>query len=247
MDGVCESLENIHCINKELILDAKNGDKNAMENLIENNKRLIWNIVRRFYDRGYDIEDLFQIGAIGFIKAIRNFSTEYNTQLSTYAVPMIMGEIKRFIRDDGIIKVSRQTKSLLYKINNIKNEKEKLGEEITIEQLAKELNVSKEEIILTLDFELNVDSLDRSYSNEDDTSLKDKLVFEKNEYNNLLNKIEIEKGFKALDAKEKKVVYYRYFKDKKQNEIADLLGVTQVQISRIEKRAMEKMKKSLSE
>lgn len=247
MNELCENLENMQFANAELIANAKNGSNSAMEKLIENNQRLIWNIVRRFYDRGHDIEDLFQIGAIGFIKAIKNFSTEYNTQLSTYAVPMIMGEIKRFLRDDGIIKVSRQVKELAYKINVIKNENEKFGKETTIEQLANELNVSKEEIILTLDFELKVDSLDRTCSGDDDTTLKERLIFNKNEYNKVLDKMEIEKGFNVLNLKEKKVVYYRFFKDKKQSEIAKVLGVTQVQISRIEKKAMEKMRKCLQE
>jgi len=245
MNEFCETLENIQNLNKGLVESAQNGCTSAMEKLVENNQRLIWNIVRRFYDRGYDIEDLFQIGAIGLIKAIKNFKTEYNTQLSTYAVPMIMGEIKRFLRDDGIIKVSRQTKELLYKINLIKKENENLGRDTTIEQLANELKVSKEEIIATLDFELKIDSLDRSCSSDDDTTLKDRLVFLKNEYNDVLNKIEIQKGFEVLNSKEKKVVYYRFYKDKKQNEIADLFGVTQVQVSRIEKKAIEKMRECL--
>lgn len=232
--------------NYELIESAKAGESKAMERLIENNQGLIWNIVRRFYDRGYDIEDLFQIGAIGLIKAIKNFSIDYNTKLSTYAVPMIIGEIKRFMRDDGIVKVSRRTKELLYKINSIKKENEKMGKETSIEDLVKELNVSKEEIIVTLDFELKIDSLDRSYSDDDDSNLSEKLPDKNNEYNNILDKIEIEKGFKVLNSKEKKVIYYRFFRDKKQSEIANLLGVTQVQISRIEKRAMEKMRECLS-
>ena len=245
MNEFYESLENIQDLNKELVESAQNGSDSAMEKLVENNQRLIWNIVRRFYDRGYDIEDLFQIGAIGFIKAIKNFRAEYNTQLSTYAVPMIMGEIKRFLRDDGIVKVSRQIKELLYKINVIKKENENYGKDTTIEQLADDLKVSKEEIIFALDFELKMDSLDRPYSSEDDTTLKDKLIFSKNEYNEVLDKIEIQKGFEVLNGREKKVIYYRFYKDKKQSEIANLLGVTQVQVSRIEKKAIEKMRECL--
>ena len=179
--------------NVELIEEAKRETASAMEKLVESNQGLIWSIVRRFCDRGYDIEDLFQIGAIGFIKAIKNFSTEYNTQLSTYAVPMIIGEIKRFLRDDGIIKVSRQTKEMLYKINHIKKENEKLGKETTIENLVKELNVSREEIVYTLDFELTVDSLDRNCSDDDDTCIAERIVLNDNQYNEVLNKMEIEK------------------------------------------------------
>lgn len=231
--------------NEELVKEAQNGNNSAMEKLVENNKGLIWNVVRRFYDRGYDIEDLFQIGAIGFIKSVKNYSAEFNTQLSTYAVPMILGEIKRFLRDDGIIKVSRRTKELLYKINTIKTENEKLGIDTTIEYLAEALNVTKEEVIVALDFELKIDSLDRACSDDDDTCLIEKLIFNKNEYNEVLDKMEIEKCFEVLNSKEKKVMYYRFYKDKKQGEIANLLGVTQVQISRIEKKAIEKMKACL--
>ena len=231
--------------NYELIIEARDGNSKAMEKLVENNKGLIWNIVRRFYDRGYDIEDLFQIGAIGFIKSVKNFSEDYNTQLSTYAVPMIIGEIKRFLRDDGMVKVSRRTKELLYKINAIKSENEKLGRTLSIEELVNKLKVPKEEIIYALDFELKIDSLDRPSSDDDDSSLLEKIIVDKNEYNEILNKIEIEKGFNVLNDKEKKVVYYRFFKDKKQGDVANLLGVTQVQISRIEKKALEKMRECL--
>ena len=231
--------------NYELIAEARNGNLKAMEKLVESNQGLIWNIVRRFYDRGYDIEDLFQIGAIGFIKSVKNFSENYNTQLSTYAVPMIIGEIKRFLRDDGIVKVSRRTKELLYKINCIKNENEKLGKEVSIDEFADKLKVPKEEIVYALDFELKIDSLDRPCSDEDDSSLVEKIIVDKNEYNEILNKMEIEKGFNILNEKEKKVVYYRFFKDKKQGDVANILGVTQVQISRIEKKAIEKMRECL--
>jgi len=217
-----------------------------MERLVERNQGLIWNVVRRFYDRGYDMEDLFQIGAIGLIKAIKNFSLEYNTQLSTYAVPMIIGEIKRFLRDDGIIKVSRRIKELAFKIHTIQKENEKLGKETTFEQLVDELKISKEEIMEAMELDLRIDSLDRACSDDDDTSLQEKIVFHKNEYGEVLNKIEIEKGFEVLNVKEKKVMYYRFFKDKKQGEIANLLGVTQVQISRIEKKAIEKMRECLA-
>lgn len=216
-----------------------------MEVLVENNQGLIWSVVRRFYDRGYDLEDLFQIGAIGLIKAIKNFSIEYNTQFSTYAVPMIIGEIKRFLRDDGMVKVSRRIRELAFKINIIQKENEKLGKETTYQQLVNELKISKEEIMEAMEFELKIDSLDRSYSDEDDTTLQERLVFNKNEYGKVLDKIEIKKGFEVLNLKEKKVIYYRFFKDKKQGEIANLLGVTQVQISRIEKKAIEKMRECL--
>lgn len=224
----------------------RNGNNRALEELVENNQGLIWSVVRRFYDRGYDFEDLFQIGAIGFIKAIRNFTPTYETQLSTYAVPMIIGEIKRFLRNDGMVKVSRRLKELKYKIYVIQKENEKYGKEISVEELGKELKISKEEVMEVLDFDLRIDSLDKACSEEDDTLLEEKIAFPKNEYGEILNRIEIEKGFSVLTPREKKVMYYRFYKDKKQSEIAQLLGVTQVQISRIEKKAIEKMRECLA-
>ena len=229
----------------ELIEKAKAGNTSAMEKLVENNQGLIWNIVRRFYDRGYDFEDLFQIGAIGFIKAIKNFNDSYDTQLSTYAVPMILGEIKRFLRDDGMIKVSRRIKELAYKIQTLQKENEITGKETTLEELAENLNVTKEEVVEAMEMNCQIDSLDRNYSEEDDTTLIERVAFPKNEYGEVLNRMELKKGFEVLSLKEKKVVYYRFFKEKKQSEIARLLGVTQVQISRIEKQAMAKMRMEL--
>lgn len=228
-----------------LIQSAQDGENKALEELVKRNERLIWSVVRRFHDRGYDNEDLFQIGAIGFIKAIKNFNLNYDIQLSTYAVPMIIGEIKRFLRDDGMIKVSRRTKEFAYKIQIIKNENEKSGKETTLEQLVDELKISREEVIEAMDFEVKIESLDKSLSEDDDTTFGEKIANQRNEYRNVLNRIEIEKGFKVLNSKEKKVIYYRFFKDRKQNEIANLLGVTQVQISRIEKKAIEKMRECL--
>ena len=232
--------------NVELIEEAKRETASAMEKLVESNQGLIWSIVRRFCDRGYDIEDLFQIGAIGLIKAIKNYNASYNTQLSTYAVPMIIGEIKRFLRDDGIIKVSRHTKEMLHKVKQIRRESEMAGNEATVEDLAKKLNVSKEEIAYIVGFELSVDSLDREFSDDDETHIGEKIAANGDGYNDILNRIEIEKGFKVLSENARQVMYYRFFKDKKQSEIANLLGVTQVQISRIEKRALLKMRSCLS-
>lgn len=231
---------------KVLIQEAQSGNNLALEELVKNNQRLIWSVVRRFYDRGYDFEDLFQIGAIGFIKAIKNFDISYETKLSTYAVPLIIGEIKRFIRDDGFIKVSRRIKELRYKVYEIENENEKHGRETDINELITKLAITKEELMEVLEFDVRIDSLDKSVSEEDDTLLGEKIAFPKNEFANVLNRIEIQKGFSILNSREKKVIYYRFYKDKKQGEIAKMLGVTQVQISRIEKKAIEKMRQCLT-
>ena len=153
----------------ENIIKAQNGDEIAMSEMVENNNGLIWSVVKRFKDRGYELEDLYQIGAIGFIKSIKKFDMNYEVKLSTYAVPYIIGEIKRFIRDDGSIKVSRSLKELAAKIREIQEKyiKEK-GKEITITEIAKELKISKEEVAVALD-SLNpmVSIYDKVYSDEE--------------------------------------------------------------------------------
>jgi RNA polymerase sporulation-specific sigma factor len=214
-----------------------------MSKIIDDNIGLVWNIVKRFSNRGYDIEDLFQIGCLGFLKAIYRFNTDYEVQLSTYAVPMIIGEIKRFLRDDGMIKVSRSIKELFIKIRAIQEEEIKKGkEEIGINDLANKLNVSKEEIVVAIESSSYIESLDKNIYPDDDTSFIDKIAKESNEYNNVLNKITISKMLQKLDEKEKKVILFRYFKEKTQTEISKILGMTQVQVSRLEKRALEKMR-----
>lgn len=230
---------------KELIWQAQRGDKEAMSTIIDENIGLVWNIVKRFQGRGYELEDLFQIGCIGFVKAIQRFNTEYETQLSTYAVPMIIGEIKRFLRDNGPIKVSRSLKELAMKVRQLQEEEEIRGEELTVVQLAEKLNVPKEEIIVALDATSYVESLDKKLYDEDDTTMGEKIVCETQEYHHLLDRLTIEKMFQQLNEKEKRVILYRYYKEKTQNEISHILGISQVQVSRIEKKALEKMREGL--
>lgn len=223
---------------------AQENSEQAMEILIKNNSGLIWNIVRRFIGRGYESEDLYQIGCIGLIKAIKRFDISLDVQLSTYAVPYIMGEIKRFIRDDGIIKVSRQTKELSIKIKQIQNEyMNKMGEEISISKISEILNVSKEEIAAAIESNNNVDSIYSTESSEnDERMLIEKLADNKDEYNNLVDKITLSEIIDNLDEKEKKVVLLRFYKEKTQAQVGKILGITQVQVSRIEKRVLEKMR-----
>jgi RNA polymerase sporulation-specific sigma factor len=214
-----------------------------MSKIIDDNIGLVWNIVKRFSNRGHDIEDLFQIGCLGFLKAIYRFNTDYEVQLSTYAVPMIIGEIKRFLRDDGMIKVSRSIKELVLKIRNIQEEEIRNGkEEIGICELAEKLDVSKEDIVVALESMSYIESLDKKISDDDDTAFIDKISIENNEYNNIINKITVSKVLERLDEREKKVILFRYFKEKTQTEISKILGMTQVQVSRLEKRALEKMR-----
>ncbi|MBO5179598.1 MAG: SigB/SigF/SigG family RNA polymerase sigma factor [Clostridia bacterium] len=227
----------------KLIWQAQNGSKEAMSTLIQNNVGLVWNVVKRFSNRGYEKEDLFQIGCIGLVKAIRRFDSEFETQLSTYAVPMIIGEIRRFIRDDGPIKVSRSLKELAYKIEVLQSENVKNGkEQFSIQELSEIFEVSKEEIVLSLESQEYIESLDRKLYDDDETTVADKILANKNEYDNVVDKLTIKNMMNVLDENEKKIIIYRYFKEKTQTEISKIIGVSQVQISRIEKRALNKMK-----
>ena len=226
---------------------AQENNEQAMETLIKNNSGLVWNIVKRFIGRGYEIDDLYQIGSIGLIKAIKRFDVNLDVQLSTYAVPYIMGEIKRFIRDDGIIKVSRQTKELSIKIKQIQNEYlNKNGEEITITKLSQILNVSKEEIAAAIESNNTVNSI---YSvegaNDDERMLLEKISDNKDEYSNLIDKITLNELINNLDEREKKVVLLRYYKEQTQDQVGKILGITQVQVSRIEKKVLDKMRLKL--
>lgn len=227
---------------------AQQGDEQAMTNLINNNKGLIWNIVKRFTSRGYETEDIYQIGCMGFIKAIKRFDTNFEVQISTYAVPYILGEIKRFIRDDGAIKVSRSTKELAMKILDIQKEYlNKTGEEITISQIAKTLNISSEEVTFALDALRPVTSIyEESGSSEDDRALIDKISSDKDEAETLVDKLAVKQLIENLDNREKQVILLRFYKDKTQAQVAKVLGITQVQVSRIEKKILNSMKLKLT-
>lgn len=225
-----------------------NGNEEAMTELIENNKGLIWNIVKRFGGRGYEIEDIYQIGCMGFIKAIKRFDTSFEVQVSTYAVPYILGEIKRFIRDDGIVKVSRSTKELAMKILELQKEYlNKTGEEISITTISKTLKVPKEEITYALDSLRPVSSIYEESSNGDDSrSIIDKIGTGKDEAGGVVNKIAIKQLIDNLNTREKEIILLRFYKEKTQSEVAKVLGITQVQVSRIEKKILNSMKLKLT-
>ena len=235
----------------KIIERAQNGSKKDMTKLIEDNSRLVWSIVRRFNGRGYDIEDLYQIGSIGLIKAIQRFDTSFEVRLSTYAVPYILGEIKRFIRDDGPIKISRSIKELNIKIIELQKEYlNKYGKEITLEQLAKELKTSKEDIAMALDSARPVNSIEDSQYRDNKTdktiSLIDQLSSGKDEENEITNRIAIKKLISELKDNEKEVILLRYYKGKTQMQVAKILGITQVQVSRIERKVLDNMKRKLT-
>ena len=230
----------------EDILKAQSGNKEIMTKLVTENSNLIWSIVTRFKDRGYEIEDLYQIGCIGFIKSLKRFDTNYEVKLSTYAVPYILGEIKRFIRDDGPVKVSRSIKELSYKIKLIQNEYiTKKGRDIQIEELAKLLKVSKEDIVIAMDSNNTVESIDRRVNDSDDLTIMDKLKSNVDQEKDIVNKITIKTLIEGLDEKSKKIIMLRYYRGKTQSQVAELLGVTQVQVSRLEKKILSSMKHKL--
>lgn len=236
--------------NTELIRQAKKGSTEAMNRLIEINMPLVSSISRKFLNRGYDYEDIFQIGSIGLVKAINNFDDSFNVKFSTYAVPMIIGEIKRFLRDDGFIKVSRNTKTLARKLHFSREElSKKLDREPTIEELAEYSGVDKEEIVFALE---SANSMQYLYDtiHQDDGSpvlLIDKIAENGEEDAEMIDRLALKEALKSLEPKARQIILLRYFKDKTQIQVAKMLGISQVQVSRIEKKVLQQMRKKLSE
>lgn len=229
------------------IIEAQNGSKEAMEKLINVNNGLIWSIVKRFLDRGFETDDLYQIAAIGFMKAIKKFDTSFDVKLSTYAVPYILGELRRYIQTEGPIKISRSIKELLYKISEIEKEYIKRGKEASIEEIAKEAGVSKEEIVIALESKKQVTSIYENESDEDGVSIEDKISSNVDEATLITNKLVISELIDNLTDKERQVILLRYFRGKTQAEVAKVVGVNQVQVSRIEKRVLDLMKRKLTD
>lgn len=233
----------------EDIIKAQQGDQKAMEELIQKNKGLIWSIVKRFQNRGYELEDLYQVGVMGFIKCIKRFDSSFEVRLSTYAVPYVLGEVKRHIRDNGPIKISRSLKELAIKAMETQNEYyRKNGQEIRIEELAKLINSTKEEVALALEAFQPVNSIDEQLYNEseDGLTLLDKMANNVDEASMLTNKICIQNEIENLKENEKQIILLRYYKGKTQTEIAKIMGITQVQVSRIEKKVLDNMRVKLA-
>lgn len=227
----------------------KNITEKDLETLVSENSALIWSIVKRFKNRGYELDDLFQIGAIGFIKAVKRFDRSFDTKLSTYAVPYIIGEIKIFLRDDGMIKVSRGLKELNHKIKILEEKYEKNNEIIQMDKIIKELKISKEDYILAQNINSSIESINEYCFDNSTKEKEEKIIVEKNENpeNNILQKIMIKDALKKLDEKEKNIILLRYFKEKTQSEVAKIYGISQVQVSRLEKRILQKMREDIKE
>lgn len=234
----------------ELLHKAQKGDIDARERLVNCNLKLIFNLIQRFAHRGYELEDLFQIGTIGLIKAIDKFDFSYGVKFSTYAVPMIIGEIRRFLRDDHPIKVPRSYKELVYKINR---SREKLTLELkrdpTINEIASDIDVSSEDIIIALEAVQSPTSIhDTLYQDDSDPIyVLDQLPMEREANPGWFEKIALQEVLDKLPERERKVLMMRFFEDKTQSEIAKTLDLSQVQISRIERAALHRLRQILSD
>ena len=231
---------------RELIVKSQQGDVEARDLLVEKNMRLVWSVVQRFLNRGYDPEDLFQIGSIGLIKSIDKFDLSYDVRFSTYAVPMIIGEIQRFIRDDGTIKVSRTMKELGNKIRVTKEELTKeLNRSPTIQEVADELGITPEEVAQAQEAIKNPHSIHETvYENGGEPiTLLDQIADDDKEW---FDKLSLEEAIRSLSERERLIVYLRYYRDKTQSEVAKRLGISQVQVSRLEKKILEEMKELMN-
>ena len=231
---------------KYLMFRAQGGSSEALDKLIKINNGLIWSIVKRFKGRGYEVDDLYQIACIGFIKSVKRFNMNFDYKISTFAVPYIMGEIKKFIRDDGMIKVSRSVKELGNKIREVEKEYlNKKGKNLTVTEIAEILNESKENVYIAIDAGRQIESInDEKYENNG----AEKVNYISNKVDEqamIVNKIVINDMVENLSFRDKAIIKLRFFKEKTQVQVAKMLGMSQVQVSRIEKKILEQMKEKM--
>lgn len=233
---------------REQIMLAQQGNAEAKEKIVSENAGLVWSVVKRFYGRGYEPEDLYQIGVIGLLKCIDKFDFQYEVKFSTYAVPMIMGEIRRFLRDDGMIKISRPLREMSIRAAMTKDRltKEK-GKEITLLELAEEMNVKIEDLVPALEAGKEVESLSSVLYAEDGgkgISLEECIADTQKE-EQMVDRLLLQEALKELSARERSVIVLRYFEDKTQTDIAKMMGISQVQVSRIEKKVLHLLRKKM--
>lgn len=231
---------------KELIERSQVGDQEARDLIVQKNMRLVWSVVQRFINRGYEPDDLFQIGCIGLLKSVDKFDLSYDVKFSTYAVPMIIGEIQRFIRDDGTVKVSRSLKETGNKIRKVKDDLTKrFGRAPTITEIAEELEITPEEVVLAQEASRTPSSIHETvYENDGDPiTLLDQIADHSEA--KWFDKIALQEAIRGLDERERLIVYLRYYKDQTQSEVAGRLGISQVQVSRLEKKILQQMKEQM--
>lgn len=257
---MCDSPEST----KDLLERAHKGDKVAREQIITNNMGLIWSIVKRFLGRGHDAEDLFQIGSIGLIKAVDKFDLSFDVCFSTYAVPMISGEIKRFLRDDGMIKVSRSLKENVVKVQRAREVLQKrLGEEPSLEQISKEINMDMEDIVMSLEASCDVESIHKTIFQSDGSeitildrvadkceagtaSMSPENEWKDYEKEKLINHLVLKQVLEELSNDERKLIQLRYFRELTQTQVAKELGISQVQVSRTEKKILHHLREKIN-
>ena len=227
---------------------AHQGDKEARDTVFEENTGLIYSVAKRFLGRGVEMEDLFQIGSIGLLKAVDKFDTEFDVKFSTYAVPMIAGEIRRFLRDDGTVKVSRSLKELAWRAKRLQEAAmQEESRELSLQELAERLEVEKEELVLALESTKDVESLYASVDgNEGTLQLIDKLT-DNTENEKVMERLSLMEALEHLDAKQRQIIILRYFQDRTQADVARCIGISQVQVSRIEKRVLSELRRHLQE
>ena len=231
-----------------LISMAHQGDKTARDRLVVENMGLIWSIVRRFEGRGHEMEDLFQIGSIGLMKAVDHFDLSLGVKFSTYAVPMICGEIKRFLRDDGMIKVSRSLKELGIRVNGARQELSKsLGREPTLDEVAEAVEASREQVAASMEAVAEIESLYRpaSYGDEQGMTLLERIQEENEAQEKLLNSMVLKALVEELGERDREIIIRRYFKNQTQSEVAKELNISQVQVSRLEKKILKSMREKI--
>ena len=231
---------------KHLMSEVQAGNQEALEILLRQNNGLIWCVVKRFCGRGYDLEDLYQIGSIGFIKAVRRFNMDFDYKLSTFAVPYIMGEIKKFIRDDGMIKVSRKIKELSIKIKEIeKDYLLKNGETVTIKDLSSILNESEDDVCSAIESGRQIESINEVFVENGKEEKIERIIGKEDDQNKIVDKIVVNDMVNKLSFRDRTIIKLRYFKEKTQVQVAKILGISQVQVSRIEKKILDDMKEKL--
>lgn len=232
-----------------LLERAHEGDAQARDEMVMRNVGLVWSVVRHFSGRGCELEDLYQIGCIGLLKAVDKFDTSFDVKFSTYAVPMITGEVKRFLRDDGMIKVSRSVKELGMKVRSMREQlTNEHGREPSLDEIARCLGVSREEAAASLEAGAEVESIYKTVNTGDDQNLclLDKIPDEREEQEQLMNQMVLKQLLDTLDEKEKEIITRRYFENQTQSQIAADLHISQVQVSRLERKILLKMREYLN-
>ncbi|MDD6072085.1 MAG: SigF/SigG family RNA polymerase sporulation sigma factor [Clostridiales bacterium] len=234
----------------ELLKLAKEGNQDAKDRVVTENLGLVWAVARRFLGRGHELEDLYQIGCIGLMKCIDKFDLSFDVKFSTYAVPMISGEIKRFLRDDGMIKVSRTLKETAYKVKKVREEiMNRTGSEPKLEEISQLLEIDVEEIVASLEANVEVESIHKTIYQNDGNAiyLLDKIADVEDENETLIDHLVVEELMGQLEETEAKIIKLRYFENKTQTEIAKEIGISQVQVSRMEKKILLKMRQRLTD